>query len=198
MAMRRPRTWVISRSDLASRSSPSNWISPPTMRAGRGTRRKSARLDTVLPLPLSPTSPSVSCAPTSKSTPSTARETPPCPKKCTHRPRAVSSGLRASAAALALLLEAGIECIGEPVCDEVEAEHGDEDRCARRDGGPRRDLERFIVEVEHLPPAHGLRVAEAEEAHHGLGQDGAADAERDEHDEGGQGIGQDVAEHDVE
>src|SRR3954469_12204396 len=144
MARRRPRRRVISRSDLAIRSSPSNSIAPETMRAGRGTRRKSARLVTVLPLPLSPTRPSVSRAPTSKSTPSTARATPLWVKKCTRRSRAASTGLAAAALAGGLLLEAGIEGSRQSVGDEVETEHRDEDRGARRDRGPGRDLEGLV------------------------------------------------------
>ena len=56
------------------------------MRAGGGTRRSTARLAMVLPLPDSPTRPSVSRGRMVKSMPSTTGATPDRVKKCTRSP----------------------------------------------------------------------------------------------------------------
>src|SRR5437762_256391 len=85
--MRRPRIRRSSRWLLRVRSSPSNRTRPPTTRPARG---KSPTIDihvVVLPLPDSPTSPSVSPSRSLKLTPSTALTTraPPNVKKWVRR-----------------------------------------------------------------------------------------------------------------
>jgi hypothetical protein len=62
----------ISRSDFVSRFSPANQISPPTMRAAGGSKRRMDMDVTVFPLPDSPTIPRVSPSLSVKLTPSTA------------------------------------------------------------------------------------------------------------------------------
>ena len=73
-----PRTRCISRSGRASRSRPRKSTWPPAMRPGGSrTRRRIDSAVTDLPLPLSPTTPSVPPARIAKLTPSTARNSPP-------------------------------------------------------------------------------------------------------------------------
>ena len=57
MAMRLPRTWRISSSDLSRRFSPSNIMRPLVMRAAAGSRRRMVRASVLLPEPDSPTMP---------------------------------------------------------------------------------------------------------------------------------------------
>src|SRR6266851_7219826 len=115
------------------------------MRAGGGARRSSVRLATVLPLPDSPTMPSVCPGATWKSTPSTARTTPSRVWKCTLSPSTASSGAGSGA-------ETGVECIGQAIGQKVEAKHGHEDRSARHQAGPWRHLQGLVIEEQHLPP----------------------------------------------
>ena len=75
IAIRLPRTRRISPRDFVRRSSPSNQISPLTVRAAGGRRRRSERASVVFPEPDSPTMPSVSPSPTVSETSSTARVT---------------------------------------------------------------------------------------------------------------------------
>ena len=77
IAMSLPRTLRISSSERASRSRPSNMISPVGISAGGMSRRRMIdRLVTLLPQPDSPTMPRVSPGMIEKLTPSTARMTP--------------------------------------------------------------------------------------------------------------------------
>src|SRR4051794_6272319 len=115
--------------------------------------------------------------------PSTARTAPAPVRKWTRRSCTSSNGRDEAGTLATSLLEAGIESIRQPVRQEIEPEHSDEDGSARRYGGPGCDLEGLVVEVQKLTPADRLRVAEAEEAHHRLGQDRSANAERDHDDE---------------
>ena len=75
IAIRLPRIRRSSASGLATRSSPWNRISPPTMRAAGGSRRRSDRARVVFPEPDSPTTPSVWPTSRSNETSSTARVT---------------------------------------------------------------------------------------------------------------------------
>jgi hypothetical protein len=77
IAIREPRSRRMSSGLLASRSSPSKTISPPTMRPpGSGTNRKMERQVIDFPEPDSPTIPRVSPRRTEKLAPSTAFTTP--------------------------------------------------------------------------------------------------------------------------
>src|SRR5476651_257744 len=190
IAMRRPRISASRLSDCVSRSSPSNITRPATIFAGGGARRSNVRLETVLPLPDSPTMPSVWPDATWKSTPSTARTTPSRVWKWTLSPSTASSGAGSAA-------DTGIERIGETVGQEVEAQHGHEDRSPRHQARPRRHLQGLVVEEQHLSPGYRLRIAEAQEAHHRLGEDRTPDAQRHQHDQRRQRVGQDVAKQDL-
>jgi hypothetical protein len=75
IAIRLPRTWRISASDFCTRSSPSNSIRPPTIRAAGGSTRMIVSASVLLPEPDSPTMPRVSPAWMRSDTSSTARTT---------------------------------------------------------------------------------------------------------------------------
>ena len=138
----------------------------------------------------SPTMPSVSAGPTPKSTPSTARTTPSRVRKWTAAPPP-------RAAAPGYWRRRGLKASVSPSASRLKPSTVRKIAAAGRQRGPGRHLQRLVVEVQQLAPGDRLRVAEAEEAHHRLGQDRAADAERHQHDQRRQGVGQDVPEQDV-
>jgi hypothetical protein len=89
-----PRIVAISSSVSVARSRPSNTIDEPrSTRPGRSISRMIERAVTDLPLPDSPTTPSVPPFSIEKSTPSTARITPPWVWKEVRRSLTVSSSL---------------------------------------------------------------------------------------------------------
>ena len=92
MAMRAPRTRRMASASMARRSSPSRRTRPATTRPGGCTRRMMDSDVTLLPHPLSPTSPSTSPLSMAKLTPSTARSTPWAVAKCVSSPSTESSG----------------------------------------------------------------------------------------------------------
>src|SRR5437868_4087071 len=70
----------------------------------------------------------------------------------------------------------GIERGAEPVAEEVEAQHGHEDRDAGREAEPGRDLEVLVALAQHRAPARGRRAdPDAEERERRLGDDRRAD-----------------------
>src|SRR5690606_10743415 len=76
-----------------------------------------------------------------------------------------------------LAVQVRVEGVADAVAEEVEGEHGDEDRRAGRDRHPPGVLEKVLAEGEHLPPAWGRRLhAEAEEREGRLGEDGEGHA----------------------
>src|SRR5215203_4164382 len=94
MAMRLPRIARISLSSRPRRSRPSKATLPRTVRPRRGgSRRMIDSAVTLLPQPDSPTIPSVSPAPTSNDTPSTARVVPSSLKKEVARSRTARRGV---------------------------------------------------------------------------------------------------------
>src|SRR5215217_1274077 len=98
IAMRLPRIARISLSSRPRRSRPSKATLPRTVRPRRGGRRR--MIDsavTLLPQPDSPTIPSVSPAPTSNDTPSTARVVPSSVKKEVARSRTARRGVMRAA-----------------------------------------------------------------------------------------------------
>src|SRR4030095_13061231 len=108
-----------------------NRISPSTMRPGRSTILKIDRAVTLLPQPLSPTTPSVAHGPSARWTPPTAFTVPSSWAKYVFRFRTDRSGDRASA-------PIGIRRVPEPVAQEVERHdrddhgHGGEHHTRRR------------------------------------------------------------------
>src|SRR5262245_41220116 len=87
MAMPRPRTRCIAGSGSARRSWPWKRTVPPVMRPGWRRRRRIARAVTLLPHPDSPTSPTTSPGPTSRSTPTRTGAVPRGVWNSTVRPR---------------------------------------------------------------------------------------------------------------
>ena len=97
--MSRPRSARISLSGNVNRSRPSNMIRPPATRpAGFASRRMTARADTDLPQPDSPTSAMVSPGRTDQLTPSTALTTPRPVENSTRRSSTEMSGSAMAAA----------------------------------------------------------------------------------------------------
>ena len=88
-----PRTALMSRSESASRSSPSSSTLPDSIRpGGLATRRRIDSAVTLLPHPLSPTSATVVPRGMSNDTPSTARRVPESVRKVVTRSRTRRSG----------------------------------------------------------------------------------------------------------
>ena len=120
--------------DSVRRSRPPNIALPLVTRAARGRIPISASDVTLLPQPDSPTIPSVSPAPISNEIPLTAWIVPRSVAKVTadRRPRAAA---RDTAAQLR------VECFAQPVADEVEPHHDEDDREPREDREERRGLQ---------------------------------------------------------
>ena len=96
-AISAPRTWRMSRSLRSSRSRPLKRSRPELMRPGGWTRRMIENAVTDLPLPDSPTSPSVSPERISKLTSSTAGTEPDGVSKTVVRPSTLSRGAAVTA-----------------------------------------------------------------------------------------------------
>src|SRR3989449_9636489 len=95
------------------------------------------------------------------------------------------------------LFQARIERVAQTVAEEIEAEHGDEDREAGEERQPGVRLDEGDVGLEVPAPAGRRRLgAQAEEAEGGLDDDRRRDAQRGGHDDGRQAVRQDVAEED--
>src|SRR5512143_2120687 len=94
-------------------------------------------------------------------------------------------------------LDLGVEGIAQAVAQQVEREHGDEDRDCRKDGDVRRHEHVGARGVEHRAPLGGRRLrAHAEERQARGGDDRRADPQREIDDHGGDGPGKDVARDD--
>src|SRR5262249_44664218 len=135
-AMRRPRMRRSSRWLLRVRSSPSNTTRPPTTRAARGKSPTMDRQVVVLPLPDSPTSPSVSPSRSVKLTPSTALTTrvPAKVKKCVCRSE--TSRIGVTPPVDSEIPQLGIEPDPQPVAEELGGEDDQEDAQPGEDGEP--------------------------------------------------------------
>ena len=94
------------------------------------------RLSTVLPEPDSPTMPRASPGRTDSDTPSTARTTPP--RRAEVGDEVADLEQRPLVLAHLDLRSADVETAGQPVADEVEREHGEEQHQTRKDGCPPR------------------------------------------------------------
>src|SRR5262245_38505334 len=67
---------------------------------------------------------------------------------------------------------AGIQRVPKSVADEIDAEHGQEDRGARKDGPVGREVEIVLGVVQDPPPRRDVRrEAEAQEGQRGLRDD---------------------------
>src|SRR6185437_12388269 len=95
--------------------------------------------------------------------------------------------------------QARIQRVAERVAQQVRAEDGQADREAGEQHEPRRLLRVLRGgDREHAAPRRiRLRHTQAQERQSGLDQDGAAELRGAEHDEGADGVGEDVAEGDA-
>src|ERR671936_2957805 len=215
IAICRPRTRRSARWLRLRRSRPSKRAVPERTRPARGSRPRRARAVTLLPQPDSPTIPRVSPGPMSNEIPFTACPVPPPVQKWTRRASTLNKGSlrtpdrRPPAPAeeperfpLAEpphpAAELRVERLPQAVADQVEAEHGDDDRDPRHDGEKRRRLEVVVHVGEHRPPLRRRRVlrAEAEEAEARDVDDRRGHGQRPLHDHGRDGVRKDMREED--
>src|SRR5882672_4747606 len=153
-------------------------ISPEVMRPGRSTSCRIARMVTLLPQPLSPTTPSTWPGMTSKLVPSTARTSPSSRANETLRSRTESSGVWSALTASSMAI--GVGGIAQTVAHKVQGEHRDDDHQAGQEQPGRKgqgvDVLRFLQ--EHAPAAGRRADAEAQERERGLVDDHHRDGER--------------------
>ncbi len=97
-----------------------------------------------------------------------------------------------------LLSKPGVQGVSESFAEEVEGGDGDEDGESGEDGevpGAVRDIPSTLVE-NFSPACSGWSYAESQEAQAGFSQDGAGNAEGGADQDGSDGVGQDMPEHD--
>src|ERR1043166_9537083 len=197
-----PRIARISASESDRRSRPRKRMLPPTTRpGGEATSRRMLSAVTLLPLPDSPTTASVSPAWSVNDTPSTARTTPSSVKKWVWRSRTSSSVSVTSRLPSSFAPErpARIERVAQAVAEEVERHDREEDRAAgcEEHPGERRQHALAARGVQHVAPARGRGLhADAEEAQEHLTQDVARDRHGRGHDRERHRVRQDVAHDD--
>src|SRR5256884_5797184 len=93
-----------------------------------------------------------------------------------------------------VLPQARIECVADPLAQEVVREHGDEDREPWVQGQPPADLDRVFALVEDVAPGRVRWLdAEPEERQARFGEDRGRNAERHRHEHGRHRVRQDVA-----
>src|SRR5438552_697278 len=188
MAMRAPRTRRMASASLARRSSPSKRTRPAATRPGGGTSRMIDSDVTLLPQPLSPTSPSTSPRSIEKLTPSTARSTPSPVSKWVWRPSTESSGAMSEP-------EPGVEGVAQPVAEEIDGEDGQHDREPRKGREPPRRGDVVPSVGEHpAPGGRGRLDAQPQEGQRRLVDDHERQLERGHDDDRGEGVRQHVAE----
>src|SRR4029077_8850229 len=146
IATRRPRIRARSRDGRSRSETPSSMIRP-VVTAPLGNSLRIVRAVTLLPKPLSPTSPTASPGPTRKETPRTTGRLPPrntIPRFSTTNP--VLSVIETS------------DAIGEPVADEADEEADDNDRQAGKHDGPGRGQHEAPRLGDHQAPFGGRRL----------------------------------------
>src|SRR5262249_16653866 len=210
--MRLPRIRRMSLSATLKRSCPPNSTVPPVMRPG-GSRikRRIDRFVTLLPLPLSPTMPSVRPGSTSNDTPSTAATTPPSVRNSVRRSRTrriaspiTSSLARASTLSLArpstssFMPEMRIERVAQSVAEEIETEKGKGEGQTRKDEHPREERHDGGALVDERAPARLWRLhAEPEERQEGFLQHDGRHGQRRVDDDGAERVRNEMPEDDV-
>src|SRR5690606_40458597 len=159
---------------MARMSMPSKRMDPPSFRAFGGRMPSTERASVVFPQPDSPTRPIMAPRRMLKLTPSRTRTIPASVPKLILRSRTSSSR-----SVLMTAPDAWIEDVAQPVPEEIEAHHDDEDREARRQGIPpglRQELPRLR---DHAAPLRrGRRRTETEEPQRCRRQDREAHADR--------------------
>src|SRR5215475_13574921 len=95
-------------------------------------------------------------------------------------------------------LQSRIERIAEPVTEQVDTEHGDQDRQARKRREPPRRGEVDASVGQHAAPRWRRRLdTEPQERERRLDHDDARHVERGHDQPGSEGVGQHVSEHDA-
>src|SRR6266498_4975009 len=142
------------------RSRPSNSAAPDSIRPLRASKPRMASDVTLFPHPDSPTMPSVSPAAMSNEMPLTACTVPRRVQKRTCRSSTERRAVLATGAKLR------IQRLPQPVADQIETEHREDDRNAGDNRQERRDLQVVVHAGQHRSPLRRRRVlrAEAEEA----------------------------------
>src|SRR5262249_18308324 len=194
-AMGRPRMWRNWRWLFRVRSSPSKRTLPPTMRPARGKSPTIERHVVVLPLPDSPTSPSVSPWLSAKLTRSTAFTTrvPPKVKKCVWRSATCRIAVMRTRRALQIP-QLRVEPNPEPIAEELGRENDQEDTGAgEHRQPPLADHQGRARLREHEPPG-GLRRrhTDPEKGQRRLRDDHDADREARQHGRRVHDIGQNM------
>ena len=202
------------------RSRPSNRIEPVTRDTLAGSSPMTARAETVLPEPLSPTSPSVLPRCTVKSAPSITGSHSPrgqeldaqAPDRRAVRHRVPAAGASAwtswprctRAKGLRRLRSTRYEAasrrplpaqrVAQPVGDQVEGQDGEHDGEPREDERPWRRVDELVAFLQHPSPARrGWLLADPEEAQAGFDQQGEAERQGELDDDRRGHVGHDVA-----
>src|ERR1035437_4455402 len=189
IAMSRPRSSRIEASGSFVRSSALKRTWPFSMcPAGCGRRRMTARFVTLLPLPDSPTRPSVSPSSRSKETPFTAWTVPSWVRNRTIRSRT-------DRRATPLPLQARVESLAQAVAQEIEADGAEDDNRAREEDEVRSRLQEATRVGQHLAPLGdpGVARAEPQEAQPGHVDDGRGRSQSRLHDQWRQRVRQHMA-----
>src|SRR3989338_2356101 len=148
--MRPPRMARNAGSDAVSKSVPSNRTEPASAVRG-GSKRVSASATVDLPDPDSPTSAGIRPVSSVKLTPSTARTASPRPWYVTERLRTSSNG------------------IADPLTQQIERQHRDQDGQPGCDGEPPRHPERDASFIQDVAPAwRGRLKAQPQETQGGV------------------------------
>src|SRR5690349_49200 len=151
---------------------------------------------TLFPEPLSPTIARRSPGWRSKDTPSTARTIPRRVAKWVRSPSTARSGLGATDCMSAL--RSRVERLPQAIREEVEAHGGEHDRDARGRADPPGLLQETPSLADDVAPRCLRRHdAQTEEAQCCLGEDGVRRVGAGDHEHGGDGVRENVAENDV-
>ena len=150
-----PRTSRMALAPSANRSLPRNIAVPAAtrMRSGRSPIRDFAV--TVLPLPDSPISPTISRAPMRRETSSTIEHASARPRESSMvRPsmRRTSPPAGWASCMTVLLIELGVEQVAQPVAQNVETEDAQKQRHAGGDADPGRLFDEAAAGADHVAP----------------------------------------------
>src|ERR1700753_253343 len=149
-----PMTLRRSFAEAFSRSRPLKVTSSAVTLPGASIRPISAIIVTLLPEPDSPTTPTTSPGATSRLMRSTAGS----PLKFTARLRMVNSGVMSGHP-----FQFGIECVAQPVAEQIDREHRDQDGQTRHGDDPPGAVDVIARRGQHRAPLRRRRLhAEAE------------------------------------
>src|SRR5580698_3353897 len=167
---------------------------PVSMRPGGRMSRRIERAVTDLPLPDSPTMPSVSPGSTWNERPSTARARPALVGNTVRRSRIERSGCSCAAGPVMPSLPR-ISRFAQAVADGIDGDHGEDDGESGKDRQPPEGAHLIRAVLHDVPPTRERRLhADAEEGEAGLEEHDLADAERRGDDDRGRDIGEEMLE----